>query len=371
MVWILMRILLVLLMVWPSWLLAHPVAQGGMEVEVKAGEIRVKARVSNEQVFVQARHAVPEPENIEAAFEAHGAYVLGRMELAADGTFLPGTVENVEVPVDRTVRGFAIYELRYLAPAPPREIRMRQSMMNEIPYAPGNAWEATFVVRATVNGKVLREGALFTHREPLVIDLTGKAAPSAGVFGEFLRHGIYHILEGWDHLLFMAALVLAVKRVGELIAVVTAFTVAHTLTLALSVFDVVRLPSHIVEPMIAGSIVVVAVQNIFWPARAHGWLRLGLAFGFGLFHGLGFAGGLLEAMQSGESVGRALLAFSLGVEIGHQVVVLPVFLGLVLIRRWLGQTEARERFSVRAMQWGSTAIAAAGCFYFVTAVWGE
>src|SRR5205807_1459282 len=74
------------------------------------------------------------------------------------------------------------------------------------------------------------------------------------------------------------------------------FTVAHTLTLALSVLNIVTLGERVVEPMIAASIVFVAVQNVFWPRQSRGWTRLAVAFAFGLFHGLGFAGGLKEAM---------------------------------------------------------------------------
>jgi hypothetical protein len=109
--------------------------------------------------------------------------------------------------------------------------------------------------------------------------------------------------------------------------VVTAFTIAHTLTLTLSVLNIVMLSSRVVEPMIAASIVFVAVQNIFWPRHARGWSRLAIAFAFGLFHGLGFAGGLKQAMSEMPVValGVALAAFSIGVEIGHQLVVIPLF----------------------------------------------
>src|SRR6185369_4305874 len=121
----------------------------------------------------------------------------------------------------------------------------------------------------------------------------------------------------------------------DLVKVVTAFTLAHSLTLTLCVLDIFRLPERVVEPMIALSIVFVAVENIFWPNRTKGWGRLGAAFFFGLFHGLGFAGGLLDAMESlgGGAVVVAIIAFSVGVEIGHQVVVLPFFGALRLLRR--------------------------------------
>jgi hypothetical protein len=328
----------------------------------------LQMRISNEQVFVESAFAKSAPANAQAMWPAHGEYLLSKIEVVADGKPLAGSLKKVDIPADRTVRGFATYELRYPLAAAAREISLRQSLLNEISYAPGNPWEATFSVRAMAGDVVIREAALLTHREPLVLNLTSAAAPGDGVFSEYLSHGIHHILEGWDHLLFMAALVLAVRKIGELVAVVTAFTVAHTITLALSVFDIFRLPSHIVEPMIAASIVVVAVQNIAFPAQSHGLLRLALAFGFGLFHGLGFAGGLLEAMQSGASVGTALVAFSIGVELGHQVVVIPIFVILTLVRSRLRLPETRERFSLLTLRAGSAVIAAAGCVYLVSAL---
>lgn len=184
------------------------------------------------------------------------------------------------------------------------------------------------------------------------------------MFGEYLRHGIRHILTGYDHLLFITALALAVVSFWDLIKVISAFTLAHTITLTLSVLNVVRLPEHIVEPMIAGSIVFVALTNVFWPQRSRGTVRLATAFFFGLFHGLGFAGGLLDAMEGlpGLSIGVAIVAFSLGVELGHQLVVVPVF-GLMKLAR-----TAREPVPWRALRYGSAAIGAAGMVYLVAAL---
>ena len=122
-------------------------------------------------------------------------------------------------------------------------------------------------------------------------------AGSGSLFKAFFYHGMHHILTGYDHLLFISALVLAASTFWDLIKVVTAFTIAHTITLSLAVFNVVSLPQWVVEPLISASIVFVALQNVFWPSRAKDRSRLGAAFFFRLFHGLGFAGGLLEAMR--------------------------------------------------------------------------
>jgi hypothetical protein len=149
---------------------------------------------------------------------------------------------------------------------------------------------------------------------------------------------------------------------------VTAFTFAHTLTLALSVFDIVTLPSHVVEPMIAASIVFVAVQNIFWPRSSTGWSRLAVAFAFGLFRGLGFAGGLKEAMSQmpGTALWTALISFSVGVEIGHQVVVIPLFGSLYVARNWKAD-RPRAEVGRWILKLGSGAISMAGVYFFIQA----
>ena len=183
---------------------------------------------------------------------------------------------------------------------------------------------------------------------------------TARTFADYLRHGVLHILTGYDHLLFVGALVLATLSFWEMFKVVAAFTLAHTATLALSVFDVFRLPPWIVEPAIAASIVFVALENVVRPARAHSRARLAVAFGFGLVHGLGFAGGLLDAMAGLPATGIwvALAAFSLGVEIGHQAVVLPLFGMLALGRRKL-----RVGIRAPALRYGSAAISVCGAYY--------
>src|SRR5262249_20877507 len=154
-----------------------------------------------------------------------------------------------------------------------------------------NRWEATYVARVVQEGRSPVEGLLLTSREPLVIDCTGLTYPpgiasaSARIdkwrlTKDYVRHGILHILSGWDHLLFISALVLAVVTLWDLVKVITAFTLAHSITLTLSVLNLVRLSGKIVEPMIAASIVFVAAQNVFWPQRSRGASRLGVAFFF-------------------------------------------------------------------------------------------
>jgi hydrogenase/urease accessory protein HupE len=181
----------------------------------------------------------------------------------------------------------------------------------------------------------------------------------AAIVVDSLQSGVRHILGGWDHLLFVGALVLGAAGAWSLVRVVAVFTLAHSLTLALSVTGLVRLDPGFVEPVIAASIVAVALQNVVAPATDERW-RLTVAFGFGLFHGLGFAGGLLEAMRGlpASELGLSMLGFSAGVEVGHAIVVVP----LVALLRF-GARLAPSGFDRLALRWGSAAISLGGLYY--------
>lgn len=148
-------------------------------------------------------------------------------------------------------------------------------------------------------------------------------------FGGFFHLGIEHILTGYDHLLFLFALLLVGGRWRQLLGVVTAFTVAHSITLGLAALNVFALSPRIVEPAIALSIVYVGVENFFVKTPDRRWL---LTFPFGLVHGFGFAGALSEIALPRPQVPSALLAFNLGVESG-QLAVVAVVLPLVLFLR--------------------------------------
>ncbi|MFC7336740.1 HupE/UreJ family protein [Haloferula chungangensis] len=152
----------------------------------------------------------------------------------------------------------------------------------------------------------------------------------------FTELGIHHILGGIDHLLFVVGLILLVADRRKLILAVTAFTLAHSVTLALSVFGVVQLDSGVVEVLIALSIVLLAKEILMAKQGHHGlawkqpWI---VAFAFGLFHGLGFAGVLAEMNLTNESIPQALLFFNLGVELGQILFVIVCWSLLMMVRR--------------------------------------
>jgi hydrogenase/urease accessory protein HupE len=160
------------------------------------------------------------------------------------------------------------------------------------------------------------------------IQATGLSALAPIVF-DYTSLGVEHILTGFDHLLFVVALTLLVRRRRQLLATITAFTLAHSVSLALTVLGFVRVPSPPVEASIALSIVLVCAECLR-PAdsltRRAPWA---VAFAFGLLHGLGFASALLELGVPEQHVPTALLCFNLGVELG-QLAIIAVVLGL----RW-------------------------------------
>lgn len=166
--------------------------------------------------------------------------------------------------------------------------------------------------------------ALLSVGTPRVV-LATVVGNARDVAWHYLLTGIEHIALGWDHMAFVLAVILWGRRPWPLVRVVTAFTVAHSITLGLAVFDVVRLPSAPVEVLIALSIVYVAVENFFVRDIAGRWR---LTFLFGLIHGFGFAGALLEFGLPPDAVVLALATFNLGVEVGQLAVVLA---GLALL----------------------------------------
>ena len=198
------------------------------------------------------------------------------------------------------------------------------------------------------------------------------AADGVAVVRTYFVHGVRHILTGFDHLLFLSALVLAAPTVWEVAKVVTAFTLAHSASLTLAALDLVRLPEGVVEPLIAASIVFVAAQNVFRPGAARGRGRLAAAFFFGLFHGLGFAGGLLDVMRQmpGGTALQAILGFSVGVEAGHLLVLVPLFTLLTLVCRPRRATAERVGRTLAVQRVGSSLILVAGVYYLCVALSG-
>jgi hydrogenase/urease accessory protein HupE len=150
------------------------------------------------------------------------------------------------------------------------------------------------------------------------------------VIGRYTEAGIEHIFLGYDHIAFLAAVVLWARRLWPVVKVVTAFTIAHSITLSLAALDIVRIPSSIIEPAIAASIVYVAAENFLSRDVDRRWRD---TVGFGLIHGFGFASALQEFGLPRSALVPALASFNLGVEIGQIAIVSLVVPSLLVMDR--------------------------------------
>jgi hypothetical protein len=242
--------------------------------------------------------------------------------------------------------------------------------------------------RLTIDYKVLNEEDP-SHRGLLTLSANGEVQTAVlggasaarlfeldhpspwAAFVEYLRAGVWHIWSGIDHLLFLLSLLLpavllrrnnrweavpmAAPAFTNIVKVVTAFTLAHSITLSLAAFDVIRLPGRLTESVIAASIIVAALNNVF-PRVTEGRWRI--AFAFGLLHGFGFASVLAEmGLPKGARL-VSLVAFNLGVEVGQLAVVLAVMPLAYILRSTVFYRRG-------VMPWGSSAIAALALIWFV------
>jgi HupE / UreJ protein len=256
-------------------------------------------------------------------------------------------VGDVKLPSSVSARAHTTLRLAYGFPQPIRGFLMRYDL-----FVP-NVSTASALVTVLNDGKV--QNVVFTP-ESREFKLEKNAAPVD--FKSFIFLGLEHILTGYDHLLFLLSLLALGGGLRYLLKVVTAFTVAHSVTLALTVLGVIALPGRIIESGIALSIAYVALENILRrDSSAVERSRWIVTFVFGLLHGMGFADLLREMNLPSANIPGALVGFNLGVEIGQLSVVIPLFLLLRLLERW------RVGAPVR---WAASAFAvAAGLFWFV------
>ena len=218
----------------------------------------------------------------------------------------------------------------------------------------------TFLNVYDARGKILLQDVLTAGHAGADVYATGPRGILA-VLATFIQAGIHHIYIGPDHILFIIGLLLLGGGLGRVLRVATAFTLAHSITLALAVLGLVRVPGRIIEPLIALSVVYVGFENLRVRAGDADW-RTRIAFAFGLIHGFGFASVLREFGLPHQALAWSLLGFNLGVEIGQASIVLAIVPLLGMLRASL------PRVAVRTVAAGSWGIVCTGGFWFVERV---
>ena len=276
---------------------------------------------------------------VRAKHDEIAAYALARLAIVADGVLCPLTVG--EHLVDNHSDGaYAVLRLAGQCATAPRVLTIRYTLLFDLdPQHRG-------LLRFEEQGR--------THTAVLSPDhntwqCEGRSPALLQQFLEFFETGVWHIWTGFDHVLFLCALLLPAvleHRSGrwqavatfrqaffEVLGIVTAFTIAHSITLSLAVLGLVALPSRLVESAIAASVVVAALNNLHPVIEKRLWV---VAFTFGLVHGLGFATVLTELALPRSALAVSMVSFNLGVEAG-QLVIVAAFLPLayVLRRSWL------------------------------------
>jgi hydrogenase/urease accessory protein HupE len=273
----------------------------------------------------------------------------GDIAVSFDGVRAPAqvSIEQLEQPDDITRPAFVVIRAEGTMPASAKTLRWSYGLVYStyaLLYSGTQTW---------IEGDATSPPLPVARIRP----------PGRGeVIAQYLRLGFVHILpRGLDHILFVLGIFLLSTRIRPILTQVTAFTIAHSITLGLTMYGIVSLPSRIVEPLIALSIAYVAFENVV-TYELKPW-RPFVVFGFGLLHGMGFAGVLRTLQLPRAEFVPALISFNAGIELGQLTVIAVAFL---LTAAWFRHRSwYRQRFVVPA----SMAIAVTGVFWTVQRIW--
>ena len=274
------------------------------------------------------------------------AYLRQQSAFRADGESVEWVDERRDAVVDK--EGELLLRLILVAALEelPAELEVRLDLGEKLGATHRN------IAKILYAGKSMRQ-AVFSKNNPQQLFIFGEKKSAWDNVKAFTVLGTEHIFEGYDHILFLLALIVIGGRLSHLVKIVTAFTLAHSITLVLAALEVVVLPGKLIEAGIALSIAYVAAEN-FWIRRVdHRWI---LTFCFGLIHGFGFANVLRELGLPTRGLVASLLAFNVGVEIG-QVIIVSILFPLIL---WL----SRSAFQRRTVLAVSTVILLFGLSWF-------
>jgi hydrogenase/urease accessory protein HupE len=334
----------VLAFVAAAGLLGFPVAAVAHDPGLSALELRLSRSEIVADLSIAAADAAALVGS-DADVARLGSLLLQAIDLQIDGHQLEGLVDDIASEEGNAIR----VRLRYVR-TPGSQLAVRSVVASRL----ARGHRQLLSIRND-DGSLLAQRMLDANTDA-VGDLV-LSSSRADTALQFFGLGIHHILGGYDHLLFLGALLLVARGVRDVVTTLTAFTIAHSLTLGLAVTGVVNVPAHIVEPLIAASIVYVGLENLL---RQQPPARWKLTFGFGLIHGFGFAGALRELGigSSGIAVALPLGSFNLGVEAGQIAVAL---VALPLLRT----LQAQPALSTRLTSVCSILVVLAGGYWLI------
>ncbi|HEX4998037.1 MAG TPA: HupE/UreJ family protein [Terriglobia bacterium] len=349
-IWVLA--LVVWLVATPRPGVAHPVPFSYLDVHIgPAGlEMTLTAHIVDlaHELSIEPRLLL-DSENARNYAQMMTGLLSERLKITADGAVAPGQWTLSEVLVDRQSVQF---RGRVALPAAPGAVDVDASLF---PYDP----EHQTFVNFYEDGAITEQAILSRDRTSLGY-VAGTRQGVITTVHRFIPAGFHHILIGPDHILFLVGLLLLGGPIRRLFTIVTAFTVAHSITLSLAALNIFAPPANIIEPAIALSIVYVGVDNLIGAEGRD--VRPWIAFAFGFIHGFGFANVLAEMALPQRVLGWGLFAFNFGVELG-QLLVVAIVASVFAALRARGESVSRKLVFA-----GSIAVAAAGAFWFVQRV---
>ena len=333
----------------PTAAVAHPLSVSYSRFELKNQALIATIRLPTDdadlllQLDEDLDGRVSEKE-ITAASPRIAGYVLRNLMATQSARATSFTLKGAGSWKDEQGQSYVEVTLRGEGVSPDRALDLKVTVLTDLYSSHRNLAEA--VTPAGRQTMVFQEGNAW-RLEP-------KRTSGWNTGMAFLKLGVEHIGTGYDHLAFLLGLLLAAPTLAALVGIVTCFTVAHSLTLALATLGVINPPAQAVEVVIALSVAWVGIENVLTQKVRFRWL---LAFAFGLIHGFGFAG-ILREMDLGRSgIALSLFSFNLGVEAGQVVVICLLW---PLTRALL-----RGPYGPQATRYASISIAACGLYWFV------
>jgi hypothetical protein len=339
-------ILAVLLLIPAAPLSAHPLNVGYAEITVHAREVVITLSLNLFELDLLLAldsnlDARVDQEELEAKRAAILDYLRRKISVSIAGDELP--MAAAPMGIGRSTDGKALFEatLRFPSATPLTAFTIRSEPLTEL------GADHTMLAKITAEGRIEQ----FVFQPGVVYDRRARGFWAHAL--QFLVVGVHHIFLGYDHVAFLLALLLMGGPLLNVVKIVTAFTLAHSVTLSLAALDLVTLPARLIEAGIALSIAYVALENLFFTTFDRRWL---VSFVFGFVHGFGFANVLKEMHLPTSGLAASLLFFNVGVEVGQIVIV-----ALVIPLLWaLGRTPV-YRTTIRL---ASLAIFSAGAFWF-------
>jgi HupE / UreJ protein len=346
---------------------AHEVLPAVADMELKGTDLTFRIELNAEAVVAGINLAGIDDTNEAPEAASYDALRALPPEAFVDrfAAFWPTMATKIKIAVDG--QDLALTDMTFAVP-PVGDVEVNR--MSELRFkvvVPTGAQTVVFGWDAAFGTLVLRQQGVprpydgyveaGANSEPIPLGGGGQVGPWQ-TFLDYTFVGFDHIVpKGLDHILFVLGLFFLSTRLSPILWQVSAFTLAHTVTLALGALGYVTIPASIVEPIIAASIVFIAVENLFASGLTR-W-RPYIVFGFGLLHGLGFASVLGEFGLPEDAFLPALIGFNVGVEVGQLMVILSAF---VLVGFWFS---AKSWYKPYVANMASAAIAAVGAYWFV------